>query len=66
MFSPICDNHIPVKPPTVKTNKYATANIKDVSTFKAPFSSVKVQFTTFIVAGNEIIIVIVLYNDRLL
>jgi|GEM_PF-6045138 hypothetical protein len=66
MFKPTCDSHIPVKPPTVKTSKYANVNIKAVSIFNAPFNSVSVQFTTFIVAGKDIIIVIVLYKARLL
>jgi hypothetical protein len=41
---------------------YETVNNKAASIFKAPLTNVKVQFTTLIVAGNEIVIVIVLYN----
>jgi hypothetical protein len=66
MFKATCDNHIPVNPPTKKTNIYAIDHANTTSTFNAPFISVSVQFTTLIVAGKEIIIVIVLYSDLLL
>jgi hypothetical protein len=49
-----------VKPPTIKTKMYAIENNNTISTFNAPFNNVNVQFTILIVAGNEIIIVIVL------
>jgi hypothetical protein len=66
MFKLTCDNHIPVKPATKKKK------INDITPYKIklfliiPFKSVNVQFTTFIVAGKDIIIVIVLYKDLLL
>jgi len=66
IFKATCDNHIPVKPPIKKTNIYAIDQANTTSTFKAPLINVSVQLTTLIVAGNEIIIVIVLYNDLLL
>ena len=46
--------------------KIVNENNKSISTFNAPFKRDSVQLTILIVAGNEIIIVIVLYNDRLL
>ena len=65
-FKLTCDNHIPVKPATKNKNKNEIENINGKSTFKAPFNKDKVQFTTLIVAGIEIIIVIVLYIVLLL
>jgi hypothetical protein len=65
-FKATWDNHIPVNPPTKNTKIYAIDQAKTASTFKAPLTNVSVQLTTLIVAGNEIIIVIVLYNDLLL
>jgi len=66
MFKATWDNHIPVKPPTKNTNIYAIDQANTTSNLRAPFINVNVQLTTFIVAGREIIIVIVLYNDLLL
>jgi hypothetical protein len=65
-FKPTWDNHIPVKPATKKKKIYETIHNKAASIFNAPFANVKVQFTTLIVAGKEIIIVIVLYIVLLL
>ena len=45
---------------------YAIDQANTTSTFKAPLIKVSVQLTTLIVAGNDIIIVIVLYKDLLL
>jgi hypothetical protein len=55
-----------VKPPTKNTRIYAIDQAKTTSTFNAPLINVNVQLTTLIVAGKEIIIVIVLYKDLLL
>jgi hypothetical protein len=55
-----------VKPDTKKNNIYDMANNKAASTFRAPFTKVNVQLTTLIVAGREIVIVIVLYKVLLL
>jgi len=61
-----CESHIPVKPATKKNKIKDITAKKTKSFFKAPFNKVKVQFTTFMVAGIEIIIVIVLYKALLL
>lgn len=66
IFKLTCDSHIPVNPATKKKNIKEIEAYKAASTFKAPFSRLKVQLTTLIVAGREIIIVIVLYKARLL
>ena len=66
MFKLTCDNHMPVNPATKKNKINETIATSITSTFKALVTKVKVQFTTLIVAGNEIIIVIVLYSARLL
>jgi hypothetical protein len=60
MFKLTCDNHIPVTPATKNKKINDTTAIKTISTFKAPLTSVNVQFTNLIVAGIEIIIVTVL------
>jgi hypothetical protein len=52
--------------PATKNNKIKDAEAKKISPFlKLPLTSVNVQLTTLIVAGIEIIIVIVLYNALL-
>jgi len=66
MFKLTWDNHIPVTPATKKKRIKDTIAKNTISTFNAPLTSVKVQFTTLIVAGIEIIIVTVLYKARLL
>jgi hypothetical protein len=66
MFKLTCDNHIPVKPATKKNKIKETTDKKVKSFFKDPFTKVKVQLTTFIVAGIDIIIVTVLYKALLL
>jgi len=65
-FKLTCDNHIPVKPATKNNNKNDNENKNGKSIFKAPLTNDNVQFTTLIVAGIEIIIVIVLYIVLLL
>jgi hypothetical protein len=60
------DNHIPVKPPDKKNKIKANVNNKATSHFNAPFNKVIVQLTILIVAGKEIITVIVLYKALLL
>jgi hypothetical protein len=66
MFKLTCDNHIPVKPATRKNkiNDMIPSRIRLF--FIIPLTNVYVQLTTLIVAGSEIIIVIVLYSDLLL
>jgi len=60
IFKLTCDSHIPVTPATKKNKIKDRTAKKTISTFKAPLTSVKVQLTTLIVAGIEIIIVTVL------
>jgi len=61
-----CDSHIPVNPAT-KKNKIKEITEKKIKSLRnEPLTKVKVQLTTLIVAGIDIIIVIVLYNARLL
>jgi hypothetical protein len=61
-----CDSHIPVRPAT-KKKKIKEVILYSIKLFRnIPFNNVYVQFTTFIVAGNDIMIVIVLYKDLLL
>jgi hypothetical protein len=55
-----------VTPATKNKNIKETTPIKTTSIFRAPFTSVKVQLTTLIVAGIEIIMVTVLYKALLL
>jgi hypothetical protein len=55
-----------VKPATKNNNKKEIENKNGKSIFKAPLTSDSVQLTTLIVAGIEIIIVIVLYIVLLL
>jgi hypothetical protein len=66
MFKLTCESHIPVNPATKKNaiNDITDKNIR--SFFKDPLIRVNVQLTTLMVAGIEIIIVMVLYNARLL
>jgi hypothetical protein len=66
MFKLTWESHIPVTPATKNKKIKETTAINTISTFKAPFTKVKVQLTNFIVAGIEIIIVTVLYNALLL
>jgi len=66
MFKLTCDNHIPVTPATKKNIIKDKTAKKTMSIFRAPFTKVKVQLTTLIVAGIEIIIVTVLYKALLL
>lgn len=66
IFKLTCDNHIPVTPATKNKKIKETTPIKTMSTFKAPLTNVKVQLTTLIVAGIEIIMVTVLYKALLL
>jgi hypothetical protein len=66
IFKLTWDNHIPVNPATKKKKIKEIDAYRAASTFKAPFNKLNVQFTTLIVAGSEIIIVIVLYKARLL
>jgi hypothetical protein len=61
-----CDNHIPVTPATKKNIMKDKTAKKTMSTFNAPLTKVKVQLTTLIVAGIDIIIVTVLYRALLL
>ena len=65
-FKPTCESHIPVKPPTKKTKIYEIAAKSAASILIAPLNNVNVQLTNLIVAGKEIIIVIVLYIFLLL
>jgi|TARA_B110000503_G_C7163853_1_gene420972 hypothetical protein len=65
-FKATWESHIPVKPPTTKTTIYAIQKYNSKLTFKAPLNKESVQFTIFIVAGKDIITVIVLYKDLLL
>ena len=61
----VASDHIPVNPATVKKNMYEIANNIGPSNLRAPLTSESVQFTILMVAGKEIIIVMVLYIVRL-
>jgi hypothetical protein len=53
--------------PATKNKRINEPDAKKIKSFlKLPFTKVNVQFTTLIVAGIEIIIVIVLYKALLL
>jgi hypothetical protein len=66
MFKLTCESHIPVKPATKKKKIKEIQDSKAGLINKAPLTKLKVQFTTLIVAGRDIIIVIILYRDLLL
>jgi hypothetical protein len=66
MFKLTCDNHIPVKPATKKKKINIIEKTKEMFSKILELTKVKTQLTTFIVAGNDINIVIVLYRDLLL
>jgi hypothetical protein len=63
IFKLTCDNHNPVKPPLRKNKINENTNQNGIVGNKQPLTIVSSQFTTFITAGNDIIIVIVLNND---
>ncbi len=61
---PICALNIPLRPPNVKKYVNDRTNNSDTSNCGAEFSSVTHQCRTFVLAGTEIITVIVLYRVR--
>ena len=62
-FKLTCDSHSPVNPPLKKNKMKENKNKNGISIKTYPFTIVSNQFTIFITAGKDIMIVIVLKND---